>query len=542
MNSLAAVQRDRQNSLRVSEQAKALRDTGFTLEEIKKDLLADGASQEHLSLALAEIRQAERRDRREETSPENGKHGGRPAAPPPDTVARLFAEQKLTMPNGFLVARHYRDEWFRFADGWHGISFVEMEKTLATWLQDNPELSNFAKPHYVRAVLMNLASFNFCGIDATVEKPCWLSTNEPAHNWVAFSNGIAVNVWQYADQLANGIAPKSYTRPVTPDLFSADFVNYPWDETAFPERFISYLERVQPETENFNAIRRMLGLLIADTGKYEVFFQLYGRGANGKTVLLDIIEALVGRRNVSRVPLEALAPGTRFQSFPLVQAKVNICGELSTDLGRAEYTAVEGQLKHAVSGGTIEIERKGKDKTEERCRARFVLCSNSLPTFFDRSDAIWRRLRVIPFDVQIPESERNPDLAQEIIRDELPGVMLWALDGLAEIIKLGRVQDCPAGQKIKDAHRGDCDHERTFLLDTYEPGDDGDRIASTDVYTAYRQWIENNGYRPLGAGKFNARLEDVFPSVRRGSIRLNGEVVKGITGIKERNVTYVTAP
>ncbi len=478
-------------------------------------------------------------DRRAVTSPDNGQRGGRPPSPPAAQTAAGFAADKLTMPDGHLVARHYRDAWYRFADGWHPITDGEMEKTVMTYLQDREDLAKFASPHYARSVLHNLASFNLCGIEATVEKPCWLASGEDARNWIAFSNGIAVNVWSYAEQLAAKETPRHYTRPVTPDLFSGDFVSYPWDETAFPELFFNYLEHVQPDTDSFNAVRRMMGLLLADTGKYEVFWQLYGSGANGKTVLLDVIEALVGRRNICRVALESLAPGTRFQSFPLATAKVNLSGELATDLGRTAYAAIEGQLKHAVSGGTIEIERKGQDKTEERCRARFVMAGNSLPTFFDKSDAIWRRLRIIPFTVQIPEEERDPDLAAKIIATELPGVCLWALDGLAEVIRAGRVEECKAGLAKKKEHRAACDHERTFLTEDYEAGSDSDRIRSGDLYGEYRTWMDVHGYRPCGAAKFASRVRDVFPGCTKKSMRIDGDTVNGFAGIRKRDVVDV---
>ena len=473
-------------------------------------------------------------DHRAVTSPENGVKGGRPGAPPASEVAFLFAEAKLRPPAGFLIVRHYRDTWYRFADGWRPVTDLEMEKAVITFLQDDPALATFATTNYARNILRNLASFNLCGLDARIDMPCWLSTNEDARDWIAFSNGIAVNVWTYATQLAAGKTPANYTRPVSPDLFSADFVPYAWDDSGIPDNFIAYLERVQPDPENFNAIRRMMGLLLADVQKYEVFFQLFGNGANGKTVLLDVIEALLGQDNVCRVPLESLAPGTRFQTWPLSVSKVNICGEIATDLGSGALAAIEGAFKHCVSGGVIEVEHKGRDKTTARCRSRFVMSGNSLPTFIDRSNAIWRRLRIIPFGVDLPLEEQDSDLAKKIISDEMPAVCTWALDGLAEIIRAGRVDECPAGVRLAEKHRMDCDHERQFLTDKYEGGRDDDRMPSIDLYNEYRTWMFDNGYRPLGAGKFFTRLEGVFPCAELKVLRIEGEPNRGVSGIKKR--------
>ena len=218
---------------------------------------------------------------------------------------------------------------------------------------------------------------------------------------------------------------------------------------------------------------------------------------------------------------------------------MNISGELGTDLGRAALAAMEGQFKHAVSGGTIEVERKGIDKTFDRCRARFVMAGNSLPTFMDKSDAIWRRKRIIPFDVQIPKAEQDPDLARKMIESELPSIMRWALDGLAEVIRLRGVPDCERGARLKAEHRACCDHEREFLTDRFEPGTREDRTASADLYREYTDWMNDNGYRPLGAARFKQRVEMTFPMAGYGSIRIDGDVVKGVFGIRRR-VTDVT--
>lgn len=482
-------------------------------------------------------------DGRTATSPDNGKKGGRPSAPPSSEIAFRFAEENLKTKDGYLAVRHYRDQWYQFVKGWFPVTEIEIEKRVITFLQDDPALATFATNFYARNILRNLASFNLCGLDARIEMPCWLSTGEDARNWIAFSN-IAINIWKYVSELAEGRVPTDYTRPVSPDLFSADFVPYPWDECAIPEKFLAYLERVQPDIENFNAVRRMMGLMLADVQKYEVFFQLNGLGANGKTVLLDIIEALVGFLNVCRVPLESLQPGSRFQTWPLAVSKVNICGEIATDVGSGALAAIEGVFKHCVSGGVIEVEHKGVDKITARCRARFILSGNSLPTFVDKSNAIWRRLRIIPFTVDLPATEQDVDLAKKIIKDELPAIALWAIDGLAEVIRDGRVPDCPAGDRMKDKHRVDCDHERMFLLERFEPGEDEDRLPSGELYGEYREWMWQNGYKPFGAGKFFARFETVFPCSEVKVLRIDGEMSRGVMRLRRRpnvqNVTNVT--
>lgn len=485
-------------------------------------------------------------DRRKDTSPENGKAGGRPYAPSPIDTAEAFMRETL-MAGEVVTVRHYRDQWFAYnpGEGWAVVTDGEMLKRLMTWLQSKgDQFARHATANYARNVMVNLSAFGLCGIPAQLERPCWLSTGKDARNVMAFSNGLAVDVMQFAEALAaGGELPEGCIRPVTADLFSADFVSYQFDADAgTPERFVKYLKRACPDADTYKAVVRMMGLMMADTGRLEVFFQLYGKGSNGKTVLLEIIEALVGRQNVSQVALEFLAPGTRFQSFPLVNAKVNVSGELRTDTGGATLAAIEGEFKNASSGGTIEVERKGVDKTFERCRARFVMAANSLPTFVDRTDGIWRRLRILPFEVEIPDGEKDIHLARKIIESEMPEIARLALDGLAEIIMQGRFPDCKRGAEMKQAHRATCDHEREFLMENFEQGGRDDRIGAAMLYEEYKAWMKGNGYWPQGAARFKARVEDVFTTAKHGVFRVEGDVVKGFSGIQRRFVTDVTAP
>jgi putative DNA primase/helicase len=364
--------------------------------------------------------------------------------------------------------------------------------------------------------------------------PVFLDTGESALNWIAFKDKI-VNVYKYAESIANEttLPEQEYIKPLTPNFFSTDFVEYEWDMSATAPQFFNFLERVQPTVSGFSAVQRMFGLMIADTTKYEVFYQLFGNGANGKNVSSDVLTRLIGKHNVSHVQLGIITE--RFQSHPLASAKVNICGELPTDIGHGQFHHIEGMFKSCVSGEDIEVERKGADKYNSPCRARFILASNSLPTFVDKSDGMWRRLRIIPYEVQIPLHERDTNLADNIISSELPGVMAWAVEGLAAIIKAGHVADCDAGKILKENHRATCDHEREYLLEFYEVGEQYQKVCGKELYKEYCAWILSNGYRPFGAAKFFARVTEIFPASDYKVMKVDAVSTRGFMFLKPKS-------
>jgi putative DNA primase/helicase len=468
----------------------------------------------------------EAQDKRSETSAKNGKNGGRKPAPEHAKTAERFMKARL-MRDGYLVVRHWRGEWFRYAEniGWTQTPDMEIQEILATYLRSERDLKPYTTTHYCSSVMLNLRAHDLCGLPGSVEMPCFLSTKESARNWIAFSNGKLANIYEYALSIAENRNPVDYIKAVTPDFFSLDFVKYAWSPEQQTPIFNRYINRVQPNDSEREAVRRMLGLCMTDITRYEVFFQLYGFGSNGKTVLLDVATGLVGKGLVSCVSLDGLI--ARFQSFPLATSKINICGELPTDTGRGQFHAIEGALKDCVSGGLIEVEKKGQDKYTAPCRARFLMSTNSLPTFFDKSDGIWRRLRIIPFHQQIEDAEKDVCLAEKIVATELPGIAAWALKGLAQILRDGVFAECERGQEMKNRHRQDCDHEMQFLTEYYEKGKDYDRMNAKVLHNHYREWMDSNGYKSLGASKFYARVEQVFPGLTLKTVRINGDPTKG---------------
>lgn len=454
-------------------------------------------------------------DGRKLSSAQNGQSGGRPSAPPhADTAQRFFDDELVELESGHPTVIQRDGAWHEYSSsGWEIIPEKRIISRITTFMQDQPDLHPHCSSNYFRSVKDNLMSNNYCG--TTIPMPSWLDTGENADNWMGFSDGRAVNMLEMAKAHA-GLAEKDesrYVRPLCPAFFSKSFVDYPITvgEVETP-LFKAYLDRIQPKKENQRMLQQLAGLALTDETRYESCFALVGSGANGKTVFLDILSAMIGRQNVSSVDLQML--DQRFQTFPLATSKLNICGEMPTDVGVSSLRNVEGILKNCISGGEIEVERKGLDKALAKCRARFVFATNSMPTFVDKSDGIWRRLRVIDFPVTIPADERDVHLADRIIQDELSGVLHWAIVGLVDILQNGAVYESEHSKQLKAKHKLDSDKERQFLSECCEPRGEA-FVSKGDLYGNYAEWCRRNGYRlPLSKNKFLARVQEIYPELR----------------------------
>ena len=138
--------------------------------------------------------------------------------------------------------------------------------------------------------------------------------------------------------------------------------------------------------------------------------------------------------------------------------------------------------------------------------------TNNLPTITDRSGAVFDRMRIIPFEQRFRGTEKqNINLTEELL-EELPGILNFAIAGLAKLRKLRQFPQCPSGEKILEQLREDCDHERTFLQETVFAAN-GAHISTETLYEKYKCWMNTNGYRAKGKGNFQNDVQRVYPDV-----------------------------
>src|SRR5665647_1927621 len=139
-----------------------------------------------------------------------------------------------------------------------------------------------------------------------------------------------------------------------------------------------------------------------------------GGGANGKDVLVNVVQALHG--NIAAVSLDALEG---FRLSVLVGASLIYADEVP----RARIN--EQLLKSMIAGEKIQVDRKYRDPVSVFVRGKWLVLGNQLPAITDHTTGFWRRWDVVPFCVTIPEAERDPMLASRIISNELAGVLCW---------------------------------------------------------------------------------------------------------------------
>lgn len=288
------------------------------------------------------------------------------------------------------------------------------------------------------------------------------------------------------------------------DFDQDDFLTYQllfdYDPDADCPKWQKFLDTVLPDPDRSRqkVLAEYFGYVFVKHLKLEKTLMLYGTGANGKSVIFDVINALLGKENVSNYSLESL--GENYFRAMIANKLLNYSSEISTRLQAEKF-------KQLTSGEPVEARLPYGQPMILTEYARLAFNCNELPRDVEHSEAFFRRFLIIPFDVTIPEKDRDPDLAQKIIESELSGVFNWVLDGLQRLLYQRGFSRCEGATAALTAFRRESDSVAMFLDEAgYVPSADGWTTLQS-FYAEYRQYCLESGYKALGKTKLSKRLE-----------------------------------
>ncbi len=92
----------------------------------------------------------------------------------------------------------------------------------------------------------------------------------------------------------------------------------------------------------------------------------------------------------------------------------------------------EGLIKELTGGEPILVRALHSDFVEVRPQFKLTISGNHKPEIRGTDDGIWRRVMLVPFDVQIPEAERDQDLGKKLW-EERSGILNWLVKGVARL-------------------------------------------------------------------------------------------------------------
>lgn len=439
----------------------------------------------------------------------------------PHRLARVNLQRYARHHDGATL-RYWRDEWYTWKPSrgcYRKISEKELRaKVTAAIKEEFDQLSvqaqmdgedNTTAKKVTSSLVTNVvaATSGMVVVGDNVEQMTWIDgLLRERKNYIAMRNGI-LDIDALMNDQANCLLPHS------PNWFSEVCLPYDFDQNAECPRWLAFLQKnLEGDIQRMNVLQEWAGyLLLPDTGE-QVFLMLEGEGANGKSVYCSAIAAMLGASNCAHIPLELF--GDRFAKTQTLGKLVNICA----DVGELDKVA-EGYLKSFTSGDTMFFDRKGISGIDCTPTARLMIACNNRPRINDRSQGVWRRLKIIPWLVQIDADERikNMDKAWWWEQSgELPGILNWALVGLDRLKHQLGFTVTDLGQTAANEYQAETNPAKAFLLDHLEQADDSQKkIASSELYKFYSLWCQENGYRPLSEVHFGKEILRAFKQTKK---------------------------
>lgn len=289
------------------------------------------------------------------------------------------------------------------------------------------------------------------------------------------------------------------------DFDKNDFLTYQLKfsldgDATFPI-FDRYLDRVLPDKGLQMILAEFMGYVFVNHShlKLEKALVLFGYGANGKSVFFEIMDALLGPEHISNFSLLALTNENGYYRAKIGNKLLNYASEISTRMDSTIF-------KQLVSGEPVDARLPNQNPFIIRDYAKLIFNTNELPKNVEQNEAFFRRFIIVPFDITIPENERDPELAKKIIESEMPGILNWVLAGLKRLLEKKKFSHSDLVQKAVNNYRQQSDSVQLFIGDSGYVHDPKNEVPLKTLYQEYKVYCEENGYMRCSQRVFSERL------------------------------------
>lgn len=220
---------------------------------------------------------------------------------------------------------------------------------------------------------------------------------------------------------------KGVKRVLSPGGVCMYSVPWRYKRNICPSLFFTFLDRVLPDKTDQRTVQEFFSLAYIDRSKISIekFLMLVGGGANGKSVLINIVSAAIGKKYISHLDPNQLRDYK--QIVEMSGKKMNIAPDVRSS------AMMSSAMKTLVSGESVEAWEMYRG-AKSMVAPPLVFSMNELPKTEDNSNGMVRRMLPVFFGVTIPEAEQDKELANKIISAELSGVFDWLMEGRRRLL------------------------------------------------------------------------------------------------------------
>lgn len=272
-----------------------------------------------------------------------------------------------------------------------------------------------------------------------------------------------------------------------------------YDPNASAPTFKKFLGEIQPKQEVPDYLARLFGYAAAGVVREHALGVLWGPGANGKSVLADVVIHALGDY-AKPGPSSLIVTDGKHTPHPT---------DVASCVGSRLVIVHETKRGASFDASKVKLLTGGDRLTARHMRQDFfvfdpthtlVMLSNYKPEADANDGALWRRVQLIPFDVVIPPDEQDRELADKIKTSEAAGVLRWIVQGALQWQKQGLnppkvIRDQTKAYRDAEDVIGRFIEERCIKHELA-------KVKAGVLYEAFKDWCQSQGERAVRGNDF----------------------------------------
>jgi putative DNA primase/helicase len=303
-------------------------------------------------------------------------------------------------------------------------------------------------------------------------------------------------------------------RPHVPADRLTKIAGIAYDPDARCPKFLAFLKLFQPDPIMRAFLQRAVGYSLTGITNEQCLFFVYGIGSNGKSTFLNVLQALLGEygntASAETFMVKKTDGGINNDVADLVGARAVVSGELEDGKRFAESL-----IKVMTGSDRIKARFLHKEFFSFAPTFKLWVQGNHKPVIRGTDEGIWRRIRLIPFEVRIKEDAQIKGFSDKLIASELPGMLAWAVAGCRSWQAHGLAVPEPVQTATKN-YRSEMDVLASFLEDSCVAAS-GEEVTKTRLYEVYHQWAKGGEEFLMSKSMFSRRMQERGIEEHRGN-------------------------
>lgn len=307
--------------------------------------------------------------------------------------------------------------------------------------------------------------------------------------------------------------------------------NVEFDEKAKCPEWLSFLDQIfLGDKELIEYMQRLIGYSLTGEITEQIMVFLIGGGSNGKSTFINIIKDLMGEY------------GKQAKSDTFIKKKeTGANNDIARLVGSRFVSAIESEDGEVLSEAFVKQITGGEPVLARFLRQEYFefipefkvfFTTNHKPVIKGTDEGIWRRIKLVPFNLQLPKQKRDLKLSEKLSL-EMPGILNWAIEGCMKWQKMGLNEPNKVSKATGD-YKEEMDIIGPFLFERCYV-EEAQKISAKELYEVYSNWCYQNGEFALKNRAFYRVLETQGFKKERGAG--NKYFVHGVT-LQERKVSH----